>query len=120
MAEGMSKGKLVRWLVKCGDRVEIGQPIFELQTPEVIYEIESFDGPGIIHLTAEIDEDYEVGQEIGYIEIKDEDRIDHEMVAVRLNHTQREYIDSVRGDTDRRTWVMRKVNDLFARETQKS
>lgn len=117
MEEGMREGKLLRWLVSTGDYVEVGQRIFELETADAIYEIESID-PGTITLTAEAGVSYPVGHELGSIEIKEEDRVDVEVVGVQLTHEQRLYIDSVRGELDRRTWIHRKVNELFRRETK--
>lgn len=43
MAVGMTHGILRRWIVCSGERVEIGQPIFELETDDAIFEIESLD-----------------------------------------------------------------------------
>ena len=117
MHEGMEQGKLVRWLVSSGDRVEMGQVIFELDTADAFYEVETF-GPGIITLTGEAGRVYPVGYELGSVEIREEDRIECEVVGVRLTYAQREYIDSVRGDLDRRTWIQRKVTELFERETK--
>jgi pyruvate/2-oxoglutarate dehydrogenase complex dihydrolipoamide acyltransferase (E2) component len=117
MHEGMADGKLVRWLVSSGDYVEMGQPIFVLETPEALYEVQTF-GPGIITLSAEEGVVYPVGHDLGSVEIREEDRVDFEIVGVRLSHAQRLYIDSVRGDLDRRTWIHKKVKELFERETK--
>ena len=117
MHEGMEQGKLVKWLVRSGDRVEMGQVIFELETADAVYDVVTF-GPGIITLTAEAGQVYPVGYELGSVDIREEERIDSEVVGVRLTYAQREYIDSVRGDLDRRTWIQKKVTELFEGETK--
>ena len=37
----MTEGKLVRWLKEVGDGVEVGEPLFEVETDKVVMEAEA-------------------------------------------------------------------------------
>ena len=75
VAEGMTHGVLRRWLVATGDRVERGQSIFELETDDAVWEIESFDS-GTITLLGIEGESYEAGAKVGSIECAEEERVE--------------------------------------------
>ena len=62
----MTEGTLGEWLVADGDRVEVGTPIYMLQTDKVESEIEAT-AAGTITLIGIVDESYEVGAIIAEI-----------------------------------------------------
>jgi pyruvate/2-oxoglutarate dehydrogenase complex dihydrolipoamide acyltransferase (E2) component len=63
----MSEGTLVEWLVSDGDQVSEGQVLYRLETDKVENDVES-PASGIIHITGEEGELYDVGTTIGEIE----------------------------------------------------
>jgi pyruvate/2-oxoglutarate dehydrogenase complex dihydrolipoamide acyltransferase (E2) component len=63
----MAEGTLVEWLVNDGDTVEPGQVLYRLETDKVENDIES-PVAGVVHLSGEAGETYEVGTQIGYID----------------------------------------------------
>ena len=66
MAVSMQEGTLVEWLVKSGDRVEIGQAIYVIETEKTSSEVES-PFAGEITTIAEIGESYKIGTPIAEI-----------------------------------------------------
>jgi pyruvate/2-oxoglutarate dehydrogenase complex dihydrolipoamide acyltransferase (E2) component len=62
----MTEGTLVEWLVADGDSVAEGQIIYRLETDKVENDIES-PAAGVIHITGEEGEVYDVGTPIGEI-----------------------------------------------------
>jgi pyruvate/2-oxoglutarate dehydrogenase complex dihydrolipoamide acyltransferase (E2) component len=62
----MTEGTLVEWLVADGDTVAEGQIIYRLETDKVENDIEC-PVNGIIHISGEEGEVYEVGTQIGEI-----------------------------------------------------
>ena len=115
----MTSGRLLKWLVADGDFVVVRQSLFYVETDDWTMEVESFYS-GVITLTATENEVYDVGAELGSIEVTEENRLEHEIIGLQLNFSQRNYIDSVRGDVDRRTWIHQKVRELFEAETNRS
>ena len=63
----MSEGTLVEWLVQDGDQVAEGQVIYRLETDKVENDVEA-PASGVIHITGEEGELYDVGATIGEIE----------------------------------------------------
>ncbi|MGB0089396.1 MAG: biotin/lipoyl-containing protein, partial [Planifilum fulgidum] len=39
VGEGMAEAEVVRWLVRVGDRVELDQPVVEMQTDKAVVEL---------------------------------------------------------------------------------
>lgn len=64
----MQEGHLIEWLVEDGATVTPGQAIYVLETDKIDSEVEATVG-GVIRCVAPVDEDYQVGDEIGYIEV---------------------------------------------------
>jgi pyruvate/2-oxoglutarate dehydrogenase complex dihydrolipoamide acyltransferase (E2) component len=62
----MTEGTLGGWLVADGDQVEVGTPIYVLQTDKVDDEIEAT-AAGTITLIGIVDETYDVGEIIAEI-----------------------------------------------------
>lgn len=63
----MTEGTLVEWLVADGETVSEGQIIYRLETDKVENDIES-PAAGVIHITGEEGEVYDVGTPIGEID----------------------------------------------------
>lgn len=42
LGESMEEGVLVRWFKKEGEKVERGEPLFEVETDKAVLEVESF------------------------------------------------------------------------------
>ena len=47
LGQGMESGTIVRWLVSEGDKVEKGEPLYELDTDKVTQEVEA-DAGGVL------------------------------------------------------------------------
>lgn len=63
----MTEGTLVEWLVADGDTVNVGDILYRVETDKVENEIEA-PSAGVIRITGEEGETYEVGTQIGLIE----------------------------------------------------
>ncbi len=63
----MTEGTLVEWLVADGDTVAVGDILYRVETDKVENEIEA-PSAGVIRITGEEGETYEVGTQIGLIE----------------------------------------------------
>jgi pyruvate/2-oxoglutarate dehydrogenase complex dihydrolipoamide acyltransferase (E2) component len=63
----MSEGTLIEWLVQDGEQVTEGQVLYRIETDKVENEIEA-PASGVIHITGEEGETYDVGASIGEIE----------------------------------------------------
>lgn len=66
MAVSMQEGTLVEWLVKNGDTVAVGQPLYVIETEKTSSEVES-PFAGEINILAETGESYKVGTPIAEI-----------------------------------------------------
>lgn len=104
MAKGMTHGVLRKWLVRTGDRVSIGQVLYELDVGGATIEVVSLD-LGVITVAAGEGSRVPVGRVIGFIEFTEEERIDYEHFAVALTHKMRTLIDQERGDLSRAAWL---------------
>lgn len=63
----MSEGTLVEWLVADGDTVQPGDLLYRIETDKVENEIEA-PVAGVVRITGEEGETYDVGTQIGSIE----------------------------------------------------
>lgn len=63
----MTEGTLVEWLVADGDTVQAGDILYRVETDKVENEIEAPVG-GVVRITGEEGETYDVGTQIGSIE----------------------------------------------------
>ena len=63
----MSEGTLVEWLVADGEQVTEGQVLYRIETDKVENDVES-PATGVIRITGEEGETYDVGAPIGEIE----------------------------------------------------
>lgn len=62
----MNEGTIVEWLVADGDAVQVGQPLYVLETDKTQNEVPS-PVAGVIKLIGEVDETYDVGVVIAEI-----------------------------------------------------
>ncbi|SVA57711.1 uncharacterized protein METZ01_LOCUS110565 [marine metagenome] len=63
------KCTLIEWNVEVGEKVDLGQPLYLIETEKTAIEIQS-PVKGIIKSLAQIDETYDVGTEIATIEVE--------------------------------------------------
>src|SRR3712207_4473091 len=66
LGQGMESGTVVRWLKQEGDRVEKGEPLYELDTEKVTQEVEA-DASGVLLKIAVPEGEVPVGQTIAVI-----------------------------------------------------
>src|ERR1044072_7501000 len=66
LGEGMEAGTVTKWLKSEGDRVEKGEPLFEVDTDKVTQEVES-DFAGVLLKIALAEGEAPVGHTIAYI-----------------------------------------------------
>ena len=66
LGQGMESGTIVKWLKSEGDRVEKGEPLYELDTDKVTQEVEA-DASGVLLRIAVAEGEVEVGRTIGVI-----------------------------------------------------
>jgi pyruvate dehydrogenase E2 component (dihydrolipoamide acetyltransferase) len=66
LGQGMEAGTIVKWLKSEGDRVEKGEPLYELDTDKVTQEVEA-DASGVLLKIAVRDGEVPVGQTIAVI-----------------------------------------------------
>ena len=67
LGQGMEAGTIVRWLKSEGDRVEKGEPLYELDTDKVTQEVEADAGGVLLKILAGEGEEIEVGKRIAVI-----------------------------------------------------
>ena len=66
LGQGMESGTIVRWLVSEGDKVEKGQPLYELDTDKVTQEVEA-DAGGVLLKIVVQEGEVPVGTAVGYV-----------------------------------------------------
>ncbi|MBX5474395.1 MAG: 2-oxo acid dehydrogenase subunit E2 [Thermoleophilia bacterium] len=66
LGQGMESGTIVRWLKAEGDRVEKGEPLYELDTEKVTQEVEA-EASGILLRIAVAEGEVPVGRTVAYI-----------------------------------------------------
>ena len=65
---GIQEGTIIKWLKNVGDRVELGEPIVEIETVKATHEIEA-PASGVLTVTLVAEgETIEVGSDIATIE----------------------------------------------------
>jgi len=68
LGETMRKGKIVKWLKKEGDSVEEGEPLLEVETEKVVFEVTAPIDGTIRKIVAFEGDDVPVEQAIAFIE----------------------------------------------------
>src|SRR4051812_7320460 len=66
LGQGMEAGTIVRWLVAEGDKVEKGQPLYELDTDKVTQEVEA-DASGVLLKIVVPEGEVPVGTAVAYV-----------------------------------------------------
>src|SRR2546423_6632052 len=66
LGQGMESGTIVKWLKSEGDKVEKGEPLYELDTDKVTQEVEA-DASGVLLKIAVAEGEVEVGKTIAVI-----------------------------------------------------
>src|SRR5437764_1973508 len=66
LGQGMEAGTIVKWLKSEGDKVEKGEPLYELDTDKVTQEVEA-DASGVLLKIAVPEGEVQVGKTIGVI-----------------------------------------------------
>lgn len=69
----MTEGTITKWLVKEGDKVEIGQPLFEMETDKNTIQIDSTAAGEVLKLVAKEDETVPITETIAIVGKKGED-----------------------------------------------
>ena len=64
--------RIISWLKKEGDQVELGEPLFEVETDKVTLEVEAFISGILRKIVHQADEVVEVGTLIAYIGLADD------------------------------------------------
>ena len=72
LGQGMESGTIVRWLKSEGEKVEKGEPLYELDTEKVTQEVEA-DASGVLLKIAIQEGEVEVGRTIAFIGEEGED-----------------------------------------------
>ncbi len=67
LGQGMESGTIVRWLKAEGDRVEKGEPLYELDTEKVTQEVEADAGGVVLKILASEGDEIEVGKPVAVI-----------------------------------------------------
>jgi pyruvate dehydrogenase E2 component (dihydrolipoamide acetyltransferase) len=67
MSDTMDTGQITKWLVKEGDFIKKGDPIFEMQTDKVNLEVEALEEGVLLKIVGKEGEDIPVGQVIAYL-----------------------------------------------------
>jgi len=62
-----TKANVVRWLKREGEMVQLGDPVVELETEKVSYELESPAAGVLLKIVAKSDTQVPVGQVLGHI-----------------------------------------------------
>lgn len=68
LAESITEGTISEWLVEVGEKVEVGDPVVELETDKVNVEVNSDYAGVLTEVLSEAGEDVEVGDVIGKVD----------------------------------------------------
>src|SRR5918998_822286 len=72
LGQGMESGTIVKWLKSEGERVEKGEPLYELDTDKVTQEVEA-DAGGVLLRIAVSEGEVPVGETIAFVGEEGED-----------------------------------------------
>jgi pyruvate dehydrogenase E2 component (dihydrolipoamide acetyltransferase) len=67
LGQGMESGTIVRWLKSEGDKIEKGEPLYELDTEKVTQEVEADAGGVLLKILAQEGQEIQVGKAIAVI-----------------------------------------------------
>jgi pyruvate dehydrogenase E2 component (dihydrolipoamide acetyltransferase) len=81
LGQGMESGTIVRWLKSEGDRVEKGEPLYELDTEKVTQEVEADASGVLLKILAGEGEEIDVGKAVAVIGEEGEEVAEDEPIA---------------------------------------
>ena len=119
LAAEMKSGVLQRWLVSDGDRVEMGDVLYELATADQVFEIENLQS-GVVRVTADTDAEYAVGHVVGLVEFTEEDRQEFYHLGISLNYQQRLALSARCGDMNGQKWMQNEFQRFIKNELGES
>jgi pyruvate dehydrogenase E2 component (dihydrolipoamide acetyltransferase) len=90
LGQGMEAGTIVRWLKSEGDKVEKGEPLYELDTDKVTQEVEADASGVLLKILAGEGEEIEVGKRIAVIGEEGEDVEAEAEVEVEVEEDEQE------------------------------
>lgn len=67
LGQTVSEGRIVEWLVAPGDAVELGQPIFVVETDKANVEVESVEEGVLLQIVVPAGETVETGTVLAYV-----------------------------------------------------
>ena len=67
LGQTVSEGTIVRWLVKPGDKVELGQPIFVVETDKANVDVESVAEGVLLQIVVPSGETVETGTVLAWV-----------------------------------------------------
>src|SRR5919204_4728101 len=67
LGQGMESGTIVKWLKSEGDKIEKGEPLYELDTEKVTQEVEADVGGVVLKILAQEGQEIEVGKAVAVI-----------------------------------------------------
>src|SRR5215211_7480745 len=68
LGESVVEARVARWLKKEGDRVEVGDPLVELETEKVDLEVNADKGGVLASITRREGEDVKIGELLGVVD----------------------------------------------------
>jgi pyruvate/2-oxoglutarate dehydrogenase complex dihydrolipoamide acyltransferase (E2) component len=68
LGESVVEARVARWLKKEGDRVEVGEPLVELETEKVDLEVNADKGGVLASITRREGEDVKIGELLGVVD----------------------------------------------------
>ena len=68
LGESVVEARVARWLKKVGDRVEVGEPIVELETEKIDLEVSAEKGGVIASIARQEGEDVKIGELLGVVD----------------------------------------------------
>src|SRR3979409_113142 len=68
LGESVVEARVARWLKKEGDRVEVGEPIVELETEKIDIEVNAERGGVIASIKRKEGEDVKIGEVLGVVD----------------------------------------------------
>src|SRR2546423_13688403 len=111
LGQGMESGTIVKWLKSEGDKVQKGEPLYELDTDKVTQEVEA-DASGVLLKIAIAEGEVEVGKTIAVIgeqgeavEVSEEDQEEGSPARAREQERARSREPSTNGPSEQVTEI---------------
>src|SRR4026207_256989 len=68
LGESVVEARVARWLKKQGDRVEVGEPVVELETEKIDLEVSAEKSGGIARIARQEGEDVKIGEVLAVVD----------------------------------------------------